>query len=176
MLYVVIGGSGSGKSEFAENFAVKKYNESFSGKLYYAAAMIPYDDECCKRIEKHRAMRSKKGFETIECYTDIGGLRLCENDVVLIECMSNLLANEMYSEKGRKCENIESVILNDVESVVKKAGCAVVVTNEVFSDNISYDSESVKYISKLGYINRKMAEMAEGVTEVVCGIAVECKN
>ena len=45
MLTVVTGGSGSGKSELAENIAVK-----FTGKKYYIAAMQPFGEEALKRI------------------------------------------------------------------------------------------------------------------------------
>ena len=47
MLTVVTGGSGSGKSELAENIAVK-----FTGKKYYIAAMQPFGEEALKRIYK----------------------------------------------------------------------------------------------------------------------------
>lgn len=41
MFILVTGGSGSGKSEFAENIAMK-----LGGKMLYVATMKPYDDEC----------------------------------------------------------------------------------------------------------------------------------
>lgn len=66
MFILVTGGSGSGKSEFAENIAMK-----LGGKMLYVATMKPYDDECLKRIERHRKMRDGKGFRTVECYTDL---------------------------------------------------------------------------------------------------------
>lgn len=61
-------------------------------------------------------MRAEKQFETIECYTNLKAVRLPsasidgkdsrgslgQECVVLLECMSNLLANEMYSEDGAK--------------------------------------------------------------------------
>ena len=49
MFILVTGGSGSGKSEFAENIAMK-----LGGKMLYVATMKPYDDECLKRIERHK--------------------------------------------------------------------------------------------------------------------------
>ena len=99
MLTVVTGGSGSGKSELAENIAVK-----FTGKKYYIAAMQPFGEEALKRIERHRKMRAEKGFETIEKYTDIDELTFTRKDLVLLECVSNLCANEMFS--GRMDKNI----------------------------------------------------------------------
>ena len=50
--------------------------------------------------QRHRKMRAGKGFETVECYTGLKNLDFPENAVVLLECMSNLAANEMFEEKG----------------------------------------------------------------------------
>ena len=51
------------------------------------------------RILRHRQMRAGKGFETVERYTDLKGLKLDPDSVVLLECMSNLTANEMFQER-----------------------------------------------------------------------------
>ena len=63
MVTLVIGGAASGKSEFAESLVLA------AGDLprYYIATMQPFDDECRMRIQRHREMRAKKRFETIEC-------------------------------------------------------------------------------------------------------------
>ena len=68
VLYIVTGGSGSGKSEYAENLAVRLAKGQ---ALYYVAAMQPCGEEGQERIRRHRALRAGKGFETIECYTNI---------------------------------------------------------------------------------------------------------
>ena len=73
MLYIVTGGSGSGKSEYAEQIAVQCRNGN-GGTLWYLATMRIWDDEGRKRVERHRRMRAAKGFETIERY-----LRDCGN-------------------------------------------------------------------------------------------------
>ena len=91
MLTLVTGGSGSGKSAFAED-RVLSFGEA---KRIYIATMHPFDEESHKRIERHRKMRAGKGFETVECYTGLKKVRLPESDkdrVVLLECMSNLAA------------------------------------------------------------------------------------
>ena len=71
MLTLVIGGAASGKSEYAEARVL-----TLPGRRIYIATMEPFDDECRARIRKHRAMRAEKGFETVECYTNLapGGM------------------------------------------------------------------------------------------------------
>ena len=96
MLTLVTGGSGSGKSAFAED-RVLSFGDA---QRIYIATMHPFDEESHKRIERHQKMRAGKGFETVECYTGLKNVKLPAGCVVLLECMSNLVANEMFEEQG----------------------------------------------------------------------------
>ena len=62
MLTLVVGGSASGKSAFAERLAVQSGLPRF-----YVATMRVWDAESEKRVARHRAMRREKRFETLEC-------------------------------------------------------------------------------------------------------------
>ena len=171
MMTVVTGGSGSGKSAFAEDKIV-----SFGpAKRIYIATMHPYDEESHKRVARHRKMRAGKGFETIECYTGLKNLDFPENAVVLLECMSNLVANEMYDPSGAG-ENAEESILAGIHKLQKVSDDLVVVTNEVFSDSMTDNPEMEEYLKLLGKLNLRMGERADLVTEVVYGIPVERKD
>lgn len=167
MLILVTGGSGSGKSEYAENVAV-----SFGLKpLLYIATMLPYGEENKKKIKRHQVMREKKEFNTLECYTDLLNVSLDNRPVVLLECMSNLLANEMFQENGAKDLSVESITAGLIH-LIQQSEHVIVVSNEVFSDGIPYDDESIKYIEFLGKINANLAKMADQVIEVVYSIPV----
>ena len=96
MLVVVTGGSGSGKSAFAEE-TVLSFGEA---RRIYIATMQAFDEESHRRIRRHRHMRAGKGFETIERYTELDELLIPKDCVVLLECMSNLVENEMFREGG----------------------------------------------------------------------------
>lgn len=192
MLYLVTGGSGSGKSAYAETLAESLYRTlPGRGALVYAATMYPYDDtETRDRIKRHRKERHGKGFQTTECYTNIGGIHAEKGDVVLLECMSNLLANEMYLEAGGlksdglksdgqsialpACELAEQVIVLPICRLAEQAGHVVVVTNEIFSDGAAqYDSFTRCYVNLLGYVNRRLENESAYAVEVVCGIPVD---
>lgn len=116
-------------------------------------------------------MRAGKGFETIERYTELNELLIPKDCVVLLECMSNLVANEMFREDGFHPEVAEK-ITEGVKNLLSQAKHVVIVTNEIFSDGILYEEESEQYKKELGQINQKLAEMAEEVVEVVYGIPV----
>lgn len=167
MLVVVTGGSGSGKSAFAED-RVLSFGES---RRIYIATMQAFDEESHRRIRRHRRMRSGKGFETIERYTELDELILPKNCVVLLECMSNLVANEMFREDGFHPE-VSEKITEGVRNLLSQAEHVVIVTNEIFSDGILYEGESEKYKEQLGQINCNLAEMADAVVEVVYGIPI----
>ena len=171
MMILVTGGSGSGKSAFAEDCVV-----SF-GKTdrIYIATMYPFDEESRKRVQRHRKMRQGKGFETVECYTGLDKIRLPENCTVLLECMSNLVANEMFQEEGAH-ENTVEAVLTGVRHIREQAGNLVIVTNEIFSEAADYQGETELYQEYLGQINQKIAEIADQVVEVVYGIPVYHKN
>lgn len=171
MFHLITGGSGSGKSAYAESCIV-----NYKGtKRIYIATMYPFDEESHQRIARHRKMRAEKEFTTIERYTDLEHLTVPENSDVLLECMSNLVANEIYQEAGAGERTVEAVI-KGIRHLLKQADHLVVVTNEVFSDGITYDPETEKYLSMLGKINQQMSQMADRVTEVVYGIPVPIKR
>lgn len=166
MIVIISGGSASGKSEFAESVAM-----GLGKKRVYIATMEPFGDESLIRIARHREMRREKGFETAEIYTGLKDAPLPECDVILLECMSNLLANEMYSPAGAGENCVESII-DGIERLSEIAGNIVIVTNEVFSDGCVYDESTAKYIEILGEINRRLAKRAEAFVEVVASIPI----
>lgn len=178
MLYLITGGSGSGKSEYAEKLAVTMHQKGLAaGGLFYIATMYPYDWECEERICKHQAMRKGKGFQTQECFVHLEQIHVGEKDVVLLECMSNLLANEMYQKDGSLKERgkaadlqLETAVLKPLLCLGQKAGCLVVVTNEVFSDGMQYEEGTEEYVRLLGKANTFLAQRADAVIEVVCSI------
>ena len=113
----------------------------------------------------------EKGFETVECYTNLEELYLPSEGIVLLECMSNLTANEMFQEDKREEDTAEK-ILNGIRLIQKQVRHLVVVTNEIFSDGENYSEETRIYQEKLGKINQETARMADEVVEVVAGIPV----
>ena len=167
MLTLVIGGSGSGKSVFAESLAA-----SFHGKKIYLAAMEPFDDECRARIRRHREQRKTIGFETIERYTDLEGADIPAESCVLLEDLSNLLANEMFSPKGGGVGQVRRGLV----SVEAACGHLIVVTNEVFSGGDRYEGETVQFMKNLAVLNRELAARAQSAVEVVSTIPVELKK
>lgn len=171
MLHLITGGSGSGKSAYAENCIVKLGE---AGRIYIAT-MYPFDEESHQRIARHREMRKEKKFQTVECYTGLKSLALAPGSNVLLECMSNLTANEIYQQDGAGEYTVQE-ILKGVRHLRDVCANLVIVSNEIFSDGIDYDEETIRYKRYLGDINCQIAAWADLVTEVVYGIPITIKG
>lgn len=175
MFYLISGGSGSGKSEYAENIAVMLHQEAVQTPFIYIATMMAFDEEADQKIARHRQMRKNKGFETIECFMHLKEKVLPKKCTVLLDCMSNLVANEMFQEEGAK-ENTTEAIIQGVDHVLAQCNHLVIVTNDIFSDGCEHDGITQKYLSHLGKINQRLATKADYVIEVVCGIPIYHKR
>ena len=86
MIILVTGGSGCGKSTWAE----KLVQSLPSGKRVYIATMQVYDRESEIRVQRHRAQRAGLGFRTVECEKDLASAPVEDGSVVLLEDLVNL--------------------------------------------------------------------------------------
>ncbi len=176
MITLIIGGSGSGKSAYAENYIASL---SEGKKKYYIATMQLCDLESQKKVKRHQMLRSGKGFSTIEQSADIQkavGKMEEGSKVALLECISNLTANEMFSGEVPKTESaVTDKILKGIAVLREELTHLVIVSNNVFEDGRVYDKTTMEYICTMGQINEKLAAMADEVVEVVVGIPVVLK-
>ncbi|MCM1542433.1 MAG: bifunctional adenosylcobinamide kinase/adenosylcobinamide-phosphate guanylyltransferase [Blautia sp.] len=199
MMILAVGGSGSGKSAYAEELAVnlsrrEEKQPGFPGgltekkadgvdadmKKYYLATMQVYDREGREKVEKHRKLRDGKGFFTIEqpraVQEALGKMEAGER-VALLECVSNLAANEMFQgEEPAPEEAVAEQIVSGIGLLKENTAHLVVVSNNVFEDGIAYEETTMAYIRAMGMINRELAAMADRVVEVVAGIPVTVKQ
>ena len=161
MFTLLIGGSASGKSALAERIA-----QTLPEPRIYLATMQAQDPESLRRVERHRMLRAGKGFRTVECPMRLQDAVLPEGASVLLEDVSNLLANEMFSPDGGGA----AAALQGIESLLSRSADLVAVTNEVFSGGTDYAGETLEYLAQLAWIDRVLAAQADTVVEVVCGL------
>lgn len=171
MFIVITGGSKCGKSRMAENIITQ-----YDGKRYYIATMEPFGEEAEAAVLRHRSMRAGKRFETIERYRDVGGLLLSKDSAILLECVANLCANEMFGGEAIGFDLLMPHILEDMKRLADSAAVFVAVTSQVGGDGIRYARETMAYMELLGAVNQGLARMADVVIESVYGLPVFLKG
>lgn len=188
MFHVITGGSGSGKSAYAEDCIVKLHEDDKARPLYYVATMMPFGAEMETKIRRHRQMRAGKGFETIECQNNLRELakRIARDNNrpnVLLECMSNLVANEWFAcvaameeqDLVRQAKALCEELVKSVLELEQACENLVVVTNEVCGEGEENTLEMECYKQILSGVNCQMSAVALQATEVVYGIPVNLK-
>ena len=166
MIMLVTGGSGCGKSTWAEKLVSSLPREN----RIYIATMQVYDDESVQRVARHRAQRADKGFTTIECEKNLAAADIPEGSIVLLEDLVNLTANEMF-DGGDPAR-----IVPALESLASRCRHLVMVTNDVFSDGVQYDPSTQEYLRVLAHVNERAARIADTVAEVVYSIPLILKG
>ena len=98
-LILTYGGSGSGKSAWAEQALLSQAARTPGSRAVYLAAMESSGPEAAARIQRHRAMRARHGaeaglnFVTMERPTGIGGAPVRPGAFLRLEALGHLLAN-----------------------------------------------------------------------------------
>ena len=177
MIYLVTGTPDSGKSAAAEELAVRTEDPH---KIYLATMKV-LDETGRKRVAKHRKQREGKGFVTIE--REYGILRVLEmiempsETTVLLECVSNLVGNEMHDNPDRRSplrsaaspEEFAEEIAEEIRELAGSVHNMVIVTNEFEGGRETYDAETGLYVELLHLVNVRISAFADLKCDLLTG-------
>lgn len=175
MTILILGGSASGKSGIAEDIICALCS---SQKYYVATMNVGDDEENIGRVARHREQRREKNFVTIECPRNIENAltEMDTNKNVLLECVSNLAANEMFfGAQIISAEDTVNRVVNGIKALSKECDNLVIVSNNIFESGFEYDESTRSYIRALGRINRELIDVSDEAYEAVVGIKVRIK-
>ena len=158
MMMLIYGPNGSGKSRYAEGLATR-----FDGRRSYIATMVSQNEENERRIEKHRRQRAGLGFRTLEIPYKVDEASVDAEELVLLEDLSNLLANRMFTAGGTEEETLEEVL-----ALRRRCRHLLVVSIGDLHEE-EYDGETAAYIRSLNRLNARLAEAADTVVELQDG-------
>lgn len=164
-LTLVSGANNSGKSRFAEGLT-----SSMAKDRVYIATMVASTEENRRRIEKHCRQRAQYHFQTLERPYRVGDAPLSPGCAVLLEDVSNLLANVMFDRQG----GVEGVFA-DIEALLERCGGLVAVTISGLKEE-DYTGETAHYVHSLNRLNTMLANLAERVVEMQAGQAIYRKG
>lgn len=163
MMTLIIGTPDSGKSAYAEQVA-QFYSDG--QRMAYVATMIPYGEEGLQRVEKHRKLRADKSFVTFEQPVAVGAIAgdLAKEglDTVLLECVSNLVGNEMYHENNKALSDdaLQLLIVDEIKELSKAVSHLIVVTNR-FAMEEHFDEETRRYVRMQMAVNELLKQEAD---------------
>ncbi len=178
MTILIIGTPDSGKSRKAEDLTMELAGDK---KKYYIATMIPYGEEGARRVDKHRKLRAGKGFVTVEkplaVHELVKELPDLMDSTCLLECMSNLIGNEMHAGDEMKdkdknymdpvtLENLADGIVISVLELAAAADNLVIVTNRFPMEEDSYDEDTLRYVKVVSMVNERLSAKADKVYEL----------
>jgi adenosylcobinamide kinase / adenosylcobinamide-phosphate guanylyltransferase len=171
----ILGGARSGKSTLAQSMA-----NTMSKSVLFVATAEPLDDEMKERIEKHRSGRPPT-WQTLEARQNIGQHLLShniDNDLILIDCITLLLAN-VIGDKKNSIEIENSIVseLNDLAyslQTIEKS--FIIVSNEVGLGIVPENHLARLYRDYLGKANQLIAELSNEVYFMTAGIPLKIKG
>jgi adenosylcobinamide kinase/adenosylcobinamide-phosphate guanylyltransferase len=170
-LIFITGGCRSGKSQFALDYA----NRRFRKKLYLATCEA-LDKEMVKRIEDHKKRRGLD-WQTVEEPIKIAeAIRRHENDmeVILLDCITLWLSNLLMRQKS------DHEIVNEVskltDTVTQGQTSFIFVSNEVGMGIVPVEPLGRRFRDLAGMANQKIAEAAQTVIFMVSGIPIFLKG
>lgn len=179
----ISGGVRSGKSTFAEKLAIRTAKK-INGKLHYIATGVAMDDEMKQRIARHQRERenSMLRWKTWEKQTEIETIASSfqKDDVILLDCMTTLLNNELFSEQRdwdpHFLEEVFTRVIKGIEAIERECGYLILVSNEVFHE-LNYESELVFHYSRvLGNLHQIIVKKADSAYLVEASIPLLMKG
>ncbi|MFJ7726478.1 bifunctional adenosylcobinamide kinase/adenosylcobinamide-phosphate guanylyltransferase [Neobacillus sp. NPDC097160] len=178
-LIFITGGVRSGKSSLAEKLAIERKRNK-DGQLYYIATGVPSDSEMQKRIEMHQKDRQTGEYQwkTIEKPIQIGTLAdsISDNDIILLDCVTTLLNNELFSTEqtwnGSYLKQIKEDIITGIIAIKNRAGTMIVVSNEVLHESLMGSELVFLYGRMLGQIHQDLVREADQAIIVEAGIPI----
>jgi adenosylcobinamide kinase/adenosylcobinamide-phosphate guanylyltransferase len=176
-LILVLGGVRSGKSAYADDWAI----QNGQGVLYVATAQAG-DDEMQARIERHRASRPAD-WHTLEAARDVASAieqNLTGYDVILLDCLTVLTANILLDLPEDVSEDdANAAAVTEIDNLLRVYAANdvtwLVVSNEVGMGVVPPSRLGRFFRDMLGLANQRFALAADEVILMVAGLPWKLK-
>lgn len=167
-IILITGGQRSGKSTFAEQIAL-----SLSKTPIYIATSRVWDEEHRQRILLHQARRGKE-WTTIEEEKFLHKID-AEGKVVLVDCVT-LWATNFFFDLESDVDKSLSALKREFDTFVQQNGTFIFVTNEIGMGEMSMNATQRKFADLQGWLNQYIAQQADELYFMVCGIPQKIKG
>ncbi len=180
----ITGGARSGKSRLAEELIF----ESKKDRIYVATS-ITFDEEMRERVRLHKLQRGEEWI-TIEAYKDIYKyLEMYKNKnmIVLLDCLTNMVSNNMILDTERDWDNlsqeelakieknIENQVIKTLEFVKESTLDIIVVSNEIGMGVVPPYALGRYFRDICGRMNQLVGNRSDEAHLVVSGFKLKLK-
>ncbi len=181
MLHLIIGGARSGKSNFALQQALNLSQQSGKNVTFVATATAT-DTEMAKRIMRHQQERPAHWAlaevplnltEYIEQYSDKGVTKDSEQAILLIDCLTLWLNNQLYHQPQ---QDFGMLFQGFIQALRASKSSVIMVANEVGLGIIPMGDVTRKFVDQAGWLNQAVASIADQVTFVAAGLPMALKR
>ncbi len=179
-LILILGGSRSGKSDFAEQLAARIAGP----KVVFCATAEGLDDDMRERIARHRSKRPAE-WRTIEeplsvctAIADLERKADLREHVVVLDCLTLWVSNIML-RNGNEIMDAAAIDVAGgqlLDTFANGTATWIVVSNEVGQGLMPPNAMARRYSELLGRANRRIAAVADCVYLMVAGVAVDVKQ
>jgi len=177
-IVLITGGARSGKSSFAEKLAMQAGDRGA-----YVATAERWDAEMADRIELHQKRRPAQWhtYEAPRQAETVIETAASQAELILFDCLTVYSSNCLLSlSEDASPQQRRDSVLEAVEKLIVAAqrftGTILFVTNEVGDGIVPDNALAREFRDVAGLVNQKMAQAADEVYWVVCGLPVEIKR
>lgn len=175
MLILILGGTASGKSDFA----IARARVS-GAHVTFVATGVAADAEMRDRIEAHRRERPAEWTVTEEPLRLADAVSsLDDGEAVLVDSISGWLGNKMEEAGGAgadwsplRARALAEECVADIAPLISRSGLTVCVSAEVGLAPVALSAYGRGFVDALGRLNRELAQVAQEIHLVVAGISI----
>ncbi len=173
MIELVLGGTRSGKSRYAEKQAIASAKEV----VYIATAKVS-DGEMQQRIDLHRQQRLQH-WKTVEESVHLAGTikkHAQNNNYLLVDCLTLWLSNIMFDKNGEfQQQQLETEKQALLDVLVDFSGHIILVTNELGLGLVAMDKMTRQFVDEAGLLHQQIAALSDKVVMVTAGLPQRLK-
>lgn len=166
MITLVLGGTRSGKSRYAQQLA-----RQLCERPLYVATSRPWDADHQARIARHQRERGPE-WRTLECEIELDSLPL-DGEVAVIDCVTLWLTNLFSDADGERCLARARAI---IDRLTERRAQLFLVSNELGQSLHAPTEIGRKFVDLQGLVNQHIAARAQNVAWMVAGIASYVKG
>lgn len=167
---LILGGARSGKSNFAEQLAIKS-----NKPVLYMATGQAHDNEMQTRIAHHQQQRPTS-WQLIEEPLELAKTlqqHSTPTNCILVDCLTLWLSNCLCQRNTHYWQQQKLALLNVLETL---PGQVIFVSNEVGHGIVPLGELSRQFVDESGWLHQAIATKVQQVEFIMAGLALTLKS